>query len=50
MTARLWCWSDIVSPQAVEAAMADEERRARHKRLASNDLATGDDGRRPVAA
>ena len=38
MTSHLWCWSDIVSPQAVEAAMADEER-ARRRRQASNDTA-----------
>lgn len=50
MTSQLWCWSDIVSPQLVEAAMADEERRARQKRKASNDPIEDENEHRPVAA
>lgn len=52
VTSHLWCWSDIVNPQLVEQALADDERRARRRlEKASNDpAADGDRDRRPVAA
>lgn len=51
MTGHLWCWSDIVDPQSVKAAMADEERRARRRQdLIANDPAADPDDHRPVAA
>ncbi len=51
MTGHLWCWSDIVNPQLVKDAMADEKRRARRRKdLIANDPAVEKDDHRPVAA
>ncbi len=51
MTSHLWCWSDIVDPQRVEAAMADQVRREKRKlQLAHNDSTTDESDAPPVAA